>query len=131
MSEENAVKILIVDDERDFLETMSFWLKSKGYIVNMADNGTAAVESIQQDSPDVVFLDVVMPGMDGIETLREIRKISPELSVVMVTAHTSNKKITDAEELGVAGFFRKSADFSHAAKMIQVCLDKLKDRDEF
>lgn len=131
MNEEDAVKILIVDDERDFLETMSFWLKSKGYIVDMADNGRSAVEIIKQNLPDVVFLDVVMPEMDGIETLREIRKVSPELSVVMVTAHTSNKKITDAEELGVAGFFRKSADFSHAAKMIQVCLDKLKDREEF
>ena len=131
MNDSQEIKILIVDDERDFLETMGFWLKSKGYIIDMADSGNAAIEKIKENPPDVVFLDVVMPGMDGIETLREIRKISPDLSVVMVTAHTSNKKITEAEELGVAGFFRKSADFSHAAKMIQVCLDKLKDKENF
>ena len=95
MNDEQAIKILIVDDERDFLETMGFWLKSKGYIVDMADNGKTAIEKIKQDVPDVVFLDVVMPEMDGIETLREIRKVNPDLSVVMVTAHTSNKKITD------------------------------------
>ncbi len=129
-SDEKKVKVLIVDDERDFLETLGFWLKSKGYSVETADSGSKALELIKQSIPDIVFLDVVMPEMDGIETLREIRKISPSLAVVMVTAHTSNKKIMEAEELGVSGFFRKSADFSHAAKMIQVCLDKLKDSRE-
>jgi DNA-binding NtrC family response regulator len=125
------IKILIVDDEKDFLETMGFWLKSKGYSVEMAGSGYEAVDKIKNRVPDVVFLDVVMPGMDGVETLREIRKAHPDLSVVMVTAHTSNKRITEAEELGVSGFFRKSADFSHAANMIQVCLDKLKDKESF
>ncbi len=130
MGTDDETKILIVDDEKDFLETMGFWLKSKGYKVEMANNGNEAIESIKKYLPDVVFLDVVMPGMDGIETLREVRKTHPDLSVIMVTAHTSNKRITEAEELGVSGFFRKSADFSHAAKMVQVCLEKLKDKFE-
>jgi two-component system nitrogen regulation response regulator NtrX len=131
MTDAKQIKILIVDDERDFLETMGFWLKSKGYSVETANGGSEAIQKLPQYQPDVVFLDVVMPGMDGIETLREIRKTHQSLSVIMVTAHTSNKKITEAEELGVAGFFRKSADFSHAAKMIQVCLDKLRDKEGF
>lgn len=128
--ENRTVKVLIVDDEKDFLETLGFWLKTKGYFVDMADSGRSAIEKIKTFMPDIVFLDVVMPEMDGIETLKEIRKIAPELAVVMVTAHTSNKKIMEAEELGVSGFFRKSADFSHAAKMIQACLDKLRDKGE-
>ena len=131
MGQEDQTKILIVDDEKDFLETMGYWLKSKGYSVEMANSGEEALEKIRQNAPDVIFLDVVMPNMDGIETLRKMRDINPNISVIMVTAHISNKRITEAEELGVSGFFRKSADFSHAAKMIQVCLEKLKSKNDF
>ena len=122
-------EILYVDDDQSMCELIEADFSHRGYQVVWNTSPAAALELLYKEPFDVVLVDLVMPEMDGIETLREIRKISPDLSVVMVTAHTSNKKITEAEELGVAGFFRKSADFSHAAKMIQVCLEKLKEKE--
>ena len=120
---EKEFNILIVDDEKDFLETMGSFLKLKGYFVLTADDGHKAIDMIKQNKPDLVLLDVVMPEFDGVDTLKEIRKTAPDLDVIMITAHTSNERIKDAEEFGASAFFRKSSDFTHVAKMIENFLE--------
>ena len=119
------IKILIVDDEKDFLDAISVYLQKKGYSVQTAENGYKAIDIIKENKPDLVLLDVVMPDFDGIDTLKEIRRITPDLGVIMITAHTSNKRIVEAEEYGAAGFFRKSSDFLHISKMIETFIKKL------
>ncbi|MFQ6672765.1 MAG: response regulator [Candidatus Tectimicrobiota bacterium] len=79
-------KVLVVDDEPDFCEVLGDFLEAKGYSVLEAYDGDQALTLYKQEGPDVVLLDVRMPGKDGIETLRELRVFDPEARVIMVTA---------------------------------------------
>ncbi len=123
MTEEKPIQILLVDDETDFTEPVAFWLKSRGYGVATAANGEQAVQMIQGSRPDIVFLDINMPVMDGLECLRQLREFDKNLPVVMVTAaFGSESKITRAKELGVSGFFAKNYTFDQLVQMIQMTL---------
>ncbi|MDV2495919.1 MAG: response regulator [bacterium] len=79
-------KILVVDDEPDFCEALGDFLGAKGYSVLEAHDGDQALEVYRQERPDVVLLDIRMPGKDGLETLRELRAFDPEAKVIMITA---------------------------------------------
>jgi CheY-like chemotaxis protein len=79
--------------------------------------------------PDIVFLDILMPGMDGIETLAEIKKIRSDLPVIMVTAYASEERKEEAKRLGAVGFFAKSDDLSLAARLIKSALEKIGNSD--
>ncbi len=79
-------KILVVDDEPDFCEALRDFLEAKGYSVLEAHDGDHALEIYRQERPDVVLLDIRMPGKDGLETLRELRAFDPEARVIMITA---------------------------------------------
>lgn len=118
------VKILLIDDEPDYSETMEFWLMAHGYSVRSASSGMDGVEAIRRERPDIVFLDMQMPGMDGVETLKEIRKEFHDLPVIMVTAYATEEKKGEAMSVGVDDFFPKGADFSEAARLIAECLIK-------
>jgi len=123
MTEERPIQILLVDDETDFTEPIAFWLKSRGYAVTTAANGQLAVEAVKKSRPDVVFLDINMPVMDGLEALRNLRTFDKELPVIMVTAaFGSEDKITRAKQLGVSGFFAKNYTFDQLIQMIQMTL---------
>lgn len=116
------IEILIVDDEKDFVATMEFWLKSQGYHVQTAFNGQDAVNIIKKQPPHIVFLDINMPEMDGIETLRRIREIDSELPVVMITAHGTDDNRGEAHKLRANAFFDKSKDFYEADHIIKSIL---------
>lgn len=122
---EKSINILLVDDDRDYSEIMGFWLKSKGHIVKSVSNGKEALEVLKEKNPDIVLLDIDMPEMDGMETLRHIREMNKEVPVIMVTAHGGQERIKKAESLGASGFFNKATDFSVAAALIQKTLKKL------
>ncbi len=122
------IKILIVDDEEDYSETMEFWLMAKGYDVSTVSSGIKAIEYLKTgELPHIVFLDILMTGMDGIETLIEIRKSHPRLPVVMVTAYASDEKKDAAKKIGASGFFSKADDFSQAARLIKLTLEKIEN----
>jgi len=115
-------QILLVDDDKDYLEVMNSWLKSVGYEVEMANSGEEALNKLEANKPHVVFLDLRMPGMDGIEVLRRIRAKDKELPVIIVTAYGDREKEEKVNELGVSGFFPKGGDFSKAAQLIEMAL---------
>jgi len=120
---DKPIQVLLVDDETDFTEPIAFWLKSRGYGVATAVNGQEAIRIIKESRPDIVFLDINMPVMDGLEALRNVRDFDKELPVVMVTAAFSNEeKISRAKELGVSGFFAKNYTFDQLVQMIQMTL---------
>ena len=79
-------KILLVDDETDVLEGLVEYLSRKGYDVATATDGQAALDSVRSRPPDLVILDVRMPGMDGIEVCRRLRKMSPEVRIIFLSA---------------------------------------------
>jgi len=121
--EQRKVHVLLVDDEQDFLEPVSFWLQSKGYRVTTANSGQAALDVIHRGTPDIVFLDIHMPGMDGLETLRHIRETHKDLPVIIVTAvYQDEKNFSTANKLGISGFFPKQSTLSELTSIIQTCL---------
>lgn len=120
---EDKIKILLVDDEPDFLVPIAFWLNSKGYEVAVASNGEKAINMIKKEKkPAVVFLDINMPGMDGLETLKKIRKFDKELSVIMITAYADEEKFSLAKKLNTSGFFPKGGSLEELQKTIEVTL---------
>ncbi len=121
--EDKQISVLLVDDEGDFIEPIAFWLKSRGYAVFTCRNGKDAVERIKSEPPDICFMDINMPVMDGLDALQNIREFNKDLPVIMVTAaFGSDEKITRAKELGISGFFAKNYTFDQLVQMIQVTL---------
>ena len=120
------IRILLVDDEDGFRRPMEFWLKAKGYQVIGAASGEQALALIEKERPTIVYLDMKMPGLNGIETLRKIREKDKKLPVIMITAYGTSDDMQEAEKLGVAGFFKKDDDFTTAAKLIVVALESQK-----
>lgn len=116
------IQVLLVDDERDFLDPVSFWLNSKGYSVILAHNGQEAIELVESAQPDIVFLDVSMPVMGGLEALAGIRKINPTIPVVMITAYGDIETMKKARQLGISGFFPKKADLVQLTNMLETTL---------
>jgi two-component system NtrC family response regulator len=117
---------MVVDDEEDFLFTMGYWLKSKGYKVLTASNGAKAVETIGKEPVDIVFLDIHMPVMDGFETLRNIRKLNKDIPVVIITAYTSDERMSEIGKDEISGFFSKDRDFSESEVLIESILRRHK-----
>lgn len=118
----NPVKVMVVEDDKDFLYTIGYWLKSKGYSVITATNGLEAVETLKKEPSDIIFLDLHMPVMDGIEALKNIRKFNKDIPVVIITAFATDERFSEAEKYGISGFFSKDRDFSESVTLIETIL---------
>ena len=92
--------ILVVDDNEDLLETFALILKRRGFSVETADNGAAAVAKFQQHNFDVTLMDVVMPELDGVEAFRRIKEIAPGASVILMTAYSDADLLRAARDEG-------------------------------
>ncbi|MFC1658114.1 response regulator [Candidatus Omnitrophota bacterium] len=123
---EDKVKVLLVDDEPDFVESMSLWLESKGYSVAVASSGEQAIRMIKEQPPHIVFLDIKMPGMDGIETLKRIRVFNQKLPVIIITAYADEEKLLKSQQLNVSGFFAKDEDVKVLQNTIELTLKTYK-----
>ena len=108
----NKVKVLIVDDEADYLSLMQERIGFWGYQVSLAQDGKTALAMIKDKLVDIVILDYFMPGMDGVEVLRRIRKFDKKIPVIMFTAYADIKNIKSAQELGVVAFIPKLSTYS-------------------
>ena len=114
--------IMVVDDEVDFNYMMSYWLKAKDYNVISKSNGADALTIIKKSPPDMVFLDISMPLMDGIETLRAIREINKNIPVIMITAYGTQERLETCQKLGISGFFAKEDNFDSLLNIIDTVL---------
>jgi len=127
----DTVKVLLVDDEPDFINIIGARLEEWGYGLATADNGLRAVEAVKSEKPDIVILDYMMPEMDGLAALKEIRKISRKIPVIMFTAY-ADKSIKIAKKLGVSAFIPKLSEYGDATDSLKTSLDlitkKLKTR---
>lgn len=121
--EDKKIKVLVVDDEVDFTQTMAFWLKSRGYIVETASDGKRAVRMIKENMPDIVFLDLNMPVMDGAKTLKKIRKFKKDLPVIIISAYIEDQeKMKQVNASGISGVFYKEKDFTEGLSLLEAAL---------
>ena len=116
-------KILVVDDEIDFIEVIKLRLESNNYDVATASNGEEALKIIKDEKPDAVLLDILMPGIDGLEVLRRIRKIDENLPVYIITAFSTEERFKMANKFGASGFIVKTDDLNKQIKSINSVLD--------
>jgi DNA-binding NtrC family response regulator len=100
-------KILIVDDDSELRATISEILKGKGYFIEEASSGKEAVEKTTNEKFNIALLDLMMPGMNGIEALSEIRKTSPKTKVIMITAFATIENAVDAIKKGAYDYISK------------------------
>lgn len=108
-----AKTILVVDDKIENRELISFHLIQNGYQVIKAESGHAALEAIRLENPDLVLLDIKMPGMDGIETLKKIKTMAHSIPVAMVTAVWDENEAKKAMEAGAFEYITKPIDFEY------------------
>jgi len=99
--------ILIVDDEPSILQSLSGLLSDEGFAVITAATGYEALKIIDAESPDLVLLDIWMPGIDGIETLKEIKKVNPHIQVIIISGHGSIETAVKATKLGAFDLIEK------------------------
>ena len=103
-------KVLLVDDEEEFLELMAERLVARGIEVSKSSSAEDALSRIETDMFDAVILDLQMPGMDGLEALRQIKERRPEIQVILLTGHATVEKGVEAIKLGAMDFVEKPAD---------------------
>lgn len=113
------IKILLVDDEQEFVETLSERIRMREHDSDVALNGEQALKKMDDDLPDVVVLDLKMPGMDGMEVLRRIRKAYPKVQVIMLTGHGSEKDEEEARKLGAFEYLQKPVEIDTLMKKVK------------
>ena len=112
-------KVLLVDDEVDFLEALVKRLRKRGLDVTAIGSGAEALALIEREPVDVVVLDVRMPGMDGLEVLRAIKKINPGIEVIMLTGHANVEVAIEGMELGAFDYLMKPMDIDELLYKLQ------------
>jgi DNA-binding NtrC family response regulator len=122
-------KILLVDDELVFTNNMSKLLTNRGYRVTAVNSGDSAIRSLQEQGYDVIVLDLKMPGMDGIATLKEIKKLGLFTQTLILTGHGSIDTALEAIKLGAYDYLTKPCEIEELVKKIEGAWEK-KDRTE-
>ena len=104
------IKLLLVDDETEFLDTLVDRLDLRDLKTDVAYNGKEALSAVEKEEPDVIVLDVKMPEMDGIEVLQRIKKAYPHVEVIILTGHGNEQDEQRARDLGAFDYLKKPAD---------------------
>jgi two-component system, OmpR family, response regulator len=118
------INILIVDDENDFVETMVKRFGIRKMPIDSAKSGQEALEAMAAKDYDVIILDVRMPGMDGLETLRQIRERAPLTEVIMLTGHASLEAGMQGMNLGAYDYVLKPADFDDLLDKVRKAFER-------
>ncbi|MDD5688254.1 MAG: response regulator [Elusimicrobia bacterium] len=112
-------KILVVDDDLNICEMLRFILESQGYVVSTINDGKEALNSVKEDKPELVLLDIVLPSMNGIEVLRNIKEIDENIKVIMITAYSNyGEKIVEAFRLGACDCIFKPFNIEYLKESI-------------
>jgi len=114
-----TINVLIVDDEAEFLETVVKRLRKRNLIASGVTSGEAALEQLETYPAHVVVLDVKMPGMSGLETLREIRKRHSSIEVIMLTGHASTEAAIEGMSMGAFDYLMKPTQIDDLVYKIQ------------
>ncbi|NDY73334.1 response regulator [Desulfobacter hydrogenophilus] len=112
-------KVLIIDDEQEFTEALAERMTNRGMDVSTSSSAIEGLQSVEEKVFDVVVLDLQMPEMDGIETLKILKKKNPELQVILLTGHATVEKGIEAMKLGAMDLLEKPADLTTLTEKIK------------
>ena len=118
------LRVLVVDDEADFLETIVKRLQRRKIDACGVDGGKKALEIVENERFDVVVLDILMPGMDGIETLKLLKKKKPFIEVIILTGHGSVESGLQGMQFGAFDYIMKPADLDELLEKIQQAYER-------
>jgi DNA-binding NtrC family response regulator len=121
-------KILLVDDEDRFRTTMRKMLSGHGLDVTDLDNGQAALESLATQPYDVVVLDLRMPGLDGVQTLKAMKALDPDLEVIILTGHASMDDAMEIMQLGGTEYLLKPCSVQELLDKIELAVERRRTR---
>jgi DNA-binding response OmpR family regulator len=122
-----AKRILVVDDEPEVRQLMEHFLTQRGYEVYIAENGKLALAALETFTPDVVLLDMHMPVMDGLETLKRLAVRSPALPVIMVTVNDDMETTARLLQLGAADYVPKPFNLEYLEQAINIQLSATRE----
>ena len=113
------IRVLLVDDEKDFVEMLGLRLEEAGENVTSAYSGQECLQVLEKKEIDVVILDILMPGMDGIATLKEIKRRFPIVEVIMLTGHGTTESAVEGMKLGAYDYLLKPAHFGELTAKLE------------
>ncbi|MFC1856795.1 response regulator [Thermodesulfobacteriota bacterium] len=120
------MKVLLVDDVKEFVESLSERLKLRNFEADIAHDGEQALEVIKEGKHDVMVLDLRMPGIDGMDVLRRVKKSNPDVQVVVLTGHGTDKEEKTAKKLGAFAYLKKPADIDHLVGTLNKAWNRMK-----
>lgn len=113
-------KILLVDDEEEFTKTLSERMESRGLVARTATSGQEALEKVGAEKFDAIILDMQMPGLDGIETMRRMLENNPDLQIILLTGYGTVEKSVEAMKIGAKDFLEKPANIEQLLEKIKI-----------
>jgi CheY-like chemotaxis protein/cytidylate kinase len=123
-------RVLLVDDEREFVQTLSERLQLRDMGSAIAYDGKSALEIIKEDDPEVIIIDLKMPDVDGIEVLKKVKKQRPEIEVIVLTGHGSESDKKKCMKLGAFDYIQKPVDIDHLGDVLKKAHDKIRKKTE-
>ncbi len=125
---ETPLRILLVDDEKDFVQTLSERLKMRQFTSEIAYNGQEALDFTNQEETEVMVLDLKMPGIDGFEVLKRIKQTKPDIEVIILTGHGTEKDRQICMDLGAFAYLQKPADIDLITDTMKMAYEKIAAR---
>ena len=123
-------RVLVVDDQEEILSSLGAILTDEGHEVLKARDGQEALHIVQSDSPDIVFLDIWIPGIDGMQTLKAIKRISPKCHVIMMSGHGTIETAVKAIKLGAEDYLEKPLNLEDTLHLVEKAVSSKKDQSE-
>lgn len=113
------IRVLLIDDEEEFVKTLAERLQMRNFTAQVALSGEQGLQVLHDWVPDVIVLDLKMPGMGGMEVLRRVKKTQPQVRVIILTGHGSDKDRDEALRLGAFEYLQKPVDISDLVQAVQ------------
>jgi len=126
----DGVKVLVVDDEEEFVDALAQRLEVRGFTVMTAFSGDDALTVVRDKPVDVVILDVLMPGKDGLQTLREVKQLKPLVEVIMLTGHATVETGIEGMKLGAYDYLMKPTDTEDLVAKINKAYGRKAEHEE-
>jgi two-component system, NtrC family, nitrogen regulation response regulator GlnG len=113
------MEILIVDDEPQVADVLSRSLARQGHRTSVVHSGQEAIDRVRHTAPDAMFLDVSMPGMNGLDVMAEVKRIKPSLAIVVITGHATPEEMDRVRALGAVDVIQKPSALTHYHRAIE------------